>query len=874
MDNEQSNAATKPQTTLARLREKLLDHTILLLALLVASITGAALWYLHSQQQRIVSSLAEQGAKQELTTMEQVRAMYTTEVVDKMRGHDITVTHDHLDQPNTIPLPATLTIELGNRINSQNTGLQLRLYSDYPFPWRKDGGPHDTFERDALVALRKNPNLQFIRLEDVNGKPMLRYAVADVMLPACVTCHNNTPASPKKNWKVGDVRGVLEARREISPLAMTIQTDQRRTFGLIGSMATLGLFGVGLAFVRQRRDAGNLRQVASRLSAMDAASPSGTFVTDVNGCCVHMNQEYRRITGHKGSGSVNTLWYASVHHEDRERVRKLWDEAIRNGYTFATDCRFVDDNGLHIWTSCKVAPMKDEHGLIGYAGTLEDISDRKKIEQMKNEFVSTVSHELRTPLTSIMGSLGLLAGGVSGELSDKAKTLVEIAHNNSERLVRLINDILDIEKIESGRMRFELVPAPLLPLVEQAIAANKAYAAQFDVTFSLDVQDPIACAKVDADRLIQVMTNLMGNAAKFAPAGTTVELCLTSHQDKLHFSVTDHGPGIPKDFRDKIFAKFSQADSSDTRQKGGTGLGLSISKAIIEAMNGDIGFETTEGQGTTFYFELPKWSESLEVRDPSAVEYKTLHRSKVLVVEDDHDVATLLVMMLERAGYEAVPAYDAASARRMLAEGCYSAMTLDLKLPDVDGRTFMKELHDDPATKNLAIIVVSGHLRRQVRQSNGNGNDLGVVDWIAKPINESNLLQAIKKTTRNQANGKTRVLHVEDDIDLRHIVSSLCEDVAEFDSASNFAEAADMLAKQRYGLIILDLELPDQSGWDLLPIIDKQVPHPSVLVFSGTELSHEESIRVTAALVKSHATNPELLDTVRHLTDSAGTNEA
>ncbi len=851
----------------------LFDHSVLLLTGVIAASLGAAIWYSQSLQRRLVATLAEQGTRLQVESLEELRTLYTSAVVEKVRKHGIEVTHDYQGRDTAIPLPATLTIELGERIGQRGSGLGVRLYSDYPFPWRKDGGPRDAFEREALAALRRDPTRPFLRYEEIQGEQVLRYAAADLMRPACIACHNSHPASPRTNWQVGDVRGVLEVVRPISSFAASAQASQRAALGLVAGIGVLGLAGVGLVFGKQRRDARELLEVAARLSAMDEASPLGTFVTDSHGRVLHVNQEWRRITGHSAESAKPVLWSEGLHPEDRERALGKWREFVEHAGLFAVECRFVRGDGSLLWVSCKAAPMRSGRKLLGYVGTLDDISERKKVERMKNEFVSTVSHELRTPLTSIMGSLGLVAGGAGGGLPSKTRALVEIARNNSERLVRLINDILDLEKIEAGQMRLELESRELAPLVEQAVAANRSYAEQFGVSFAVDLQCPGARARVDADRLTQVMTNLMANAAKFSPRGGTVELRLVRSHGSLRFSVTDRGAGIPESFRDKVFSKFSQADSSDARRKGGTGLGLSISKAMIEAMGGTIGFETREGAGTTFHFDLPEWVEPspLPAIEPAASTEAVASRPKVLVCEDDRDIATLLCMLLERAGYQAIAVHDAASARQHLAAGGFAAMTLDIRLPDADGRAFLRELRAEPATRDLAVVVVSGHLRHAPRPDEGDG--LGVVDWISKPIDEARLLEAMRHGT-HRAEGKARVLHVEDDPDLRQVIGSLCGEVADIDCAGTFAEAAQRLSNQRYDLVILDLLLPDRTGWDLLPLIERQTPRPLVLVFSVTELSSADSGRVAAALVKSHVPNLELVRAVRALAERARSGEA
>ncbi len=242
-----------------------------------------------------------------------------------------------------------------------------------------------------------------------------------------------------------------------------------------------------------------------------------------------------------------------------------------------------------------------------FVGIVRDITERKEMERLKGEFVSTVSHELRTPLTSIRGSLGLLSGGVAGRLPKKARDLVEMADMNTGRLINLVNDILDMEKIESGRMEFRFGPVDLKRLVDQGIEANRGYAEAFGVEFVIAKAPRGIVVRGDADRLTQVLANLLSNAAKFSLRGGKVEIACARLGAVGRVSVSDRGPGIPKEFHKHVFGKFTQADSSDTRKAGGTGLGLNISKSIIEKHGGRLAFDTSVGAGTTFYFEVPVW---------------------------------------------------------------------------------------------------------------------------------------------------------------------------------------------------------------------------------------------------------------------------
>jgi len=387
-----------------------------------------------------------------------------------------------------------------------------------------------------------------------------------------------------------------------------------------------------------------------------------------------------------------------------------------------------------------------------FTGMVRDITERKKIDRLKSEFVSTVSHELRTPLTSIRGSLGLVLGGVTGELPAPSKNLLDIAYRNTERLVRLINDILDIEKIESGKMSFEMKPQYLMPIIEQAIETSRAYGDQYGVSFELVATLPEAKVYVDHDRLTQVMTNLLSNAAKFSQQNGRVEISVTSSQGKFRVSVSDHGEGIPDAFRSKIFQKFSQADASDTKKKGGTGLGLSITKAMIEQMGGSMGFDSQVGVGSCFYFELPEYcKDSIDALSDIPENLDTSNLPRILVCEDDRDIARLLSMMLIAGGFDADIAYDAAQAKTMLHQRQYDAMTIDLGLPGQNGMSLIRELREHAETLNLPIVVVSAMAAEGSAEANGR---FSVTDWLGKPIDQSRLIAQLESVIKGYGSHK------------------------------------------------------------------------------------------------------------------------
>jgi PAS domain S-box-containing protein len=372
---------------------------------------------------------------------------------------------------------------------------------------------------------------------------------------------------------------------------------------IIWSLATLRARAAELARGMTR----DLSESRERLALAIEGSNQALFDWDVRTGKVALNEQWSRITGAPTVVTTVRKLAALVHPEDLKHVLQRTRDLLRGRRPFYhTEHRVRTAVGDWRWISsrAKVVERDRDGHPARVAGSNLDITERKEMERLKNEFIATVSHELRTPLTSVVGALGLLKREAAGKLPASAAMFLGMAQQNSERLAALINDILDIEKIESGSIRLHLASVAVAPLLERAVSLNAPYAAQFDVRFELQPLPDVAVSG-DADRLLQVMTNLLSNAAKFSPAGSAVAVSCAVRDRVVRIAVTDQGPGVPKEFRSRIFQKFAQADGGDTRQKGGTGLGLSICKAIIDRLGGTIGYASAPGQGATFYFDLP-----------------------------------------------------------------------------------------------------------------------------------------------------------------------------------------------------------------------------------------------------------------------------
>jgi len=351
-----------------------------------------------------------------------------------------------------------------------------------------------------------------------------------------------------------------------------------------------------------------LRESEAHVRAILQNSAEGIITIDSKGILQSLNPAAVKIFGYDADEVLGT----NIKSLMPEQYSSNHDQYLTN-YLKSREAKVIgigrEVSGMHkdgriFPLDLTVSEMQTKGGVI-YIGIVRDITARKQAEQLKSEFISTVSHELRTPLTSILGALSLVNEGKLGVVPPAVLNMIELAHRNGQRLNFLINDILDIEKLESGRMTFDMQPQSLKALVEKTMSSNRTYRAERGVELALADNAEDATVSVDAQRFMQVISNLLSNALKFSPDHDRVDVTIIKNGNTMRVEVRDNGPGIANEFRARIFGKFAQADSSDTRLKGGTGLGLSITKKLVERMEGKIGFDSVPGAGATFYIELP-----------------------------------------------------------------------------------------------------------------------------------------------------------------------------------------------------------------------------------------------------------------------------
>ncbi len=621
----------------------------------------------------------------------------------------------------------------------------------------------------------------------------------------------------------------------------------------------VGFLGIGKDITEDKKS----RMERDRLAAIIEATPDFVSTYDLSGGVSYLNRSARRILGVPEDADLRSAPLPPYH--PAWASRRLWSEAIPSAVargSWQGESAIIDRHGREIAISEIVIAHENDMGDVAFLSTLgHDISALKQVERMKNEFISMVSHELRTPLTSIRGSLRILESGIKGVLPDNVAKLVHIASSNTERLIRLINDILDVEKIEAGKLELVVRRLDAAKVVGAALEGLHGVASLSGVTLSSSVPPGLACLG-DEDRVTQVIVNLVSNAVKFSPPGATVSIVAAMGEEgRVRFSVVDQGPGIAEADRPKLFGKFQQLDSSDTRRRGGTGLGLAISRALVLRHGGKIGVISEVGHGSTFWFELPR--PVSEQAAPPHVD--PLHPPlKILVVDDDLALVRILDAYLTEVGFRVLHATALAEAKRIMDDCRPDAVLLDLHLPDGDGLSLLEWMRAHPRVNDVSVIILSG------RSPDG---DLGgyplLMDWIQKPFDGTQLFRALRRAAR--PSGVARALVIEDDPSARLVVREQLEALGiECREAADGREALSIAQTYQPDLIVLDVGLPRLDGFEVVDILRRsRHRNTPLIVYSGRELDQKDkatlSLGLTKHLKKAGNTEREFLAAVEEL---------
>jgi len=565
------------------------------------------------------------------------------------------------------------------------------------------------------------------------------------------------------------------------------------------------------------------------------------------------NQGAEKMYGYKAEEVVGKSAQLMTPVRHLEAAKFLLKKAFMGETIENLEGKAIMKDGRELPISSTLSPIRNRNGVVeSISLVVRDISQKKLVDRRIREFYSTVSHELRTPLTSIRGALALLADGIVEPASAEGAELIQLARSSSIRLVRLINDILDLRKIEEGKLDFNINLHNSQELVNNAVHAMHGLAEERKVTLCAD-SIQYAELKADEDRVTQVLSNLISNAIKYSPPEGRVEVTVEEKGGMVRFNVLDQGPGIPVEMQYKLFGKFQQIDSSDSRAKEGSGLGLAISKAIIEQLGGEIGFTSVPKERTNFWFELP--AALKDNGEPAERCSESINKPKVLVVEDDRELSSVVKTSLEHQGYHCCLAANLDEARSVLSANEIDVVVLDVGLPDGSGLKLIDELRTSPNSNlnDLPVVVITGGDSSQKHFYRA-----ALCDWVAKPFDQGILERSIRRAVISKAS-QQRILVVDDDsgtrVALRGHLSNLGFEYVDSDLKNIERKIPDDWEPD---LILMGADIPGRGELDALEHLRSRKPSTTPIVFySTTDLSAPERndifCGVTKRLNKAHS---------------------
>jgi PAS domain S-box-containing protein len=773
---------------------------------------GMGLWvvfYTYQSSERMVKQYATESAQAHADSVTQFRNFYTQELVPRAVQAGMEVTHDYKSRINALPLPATLTIDLGHYLSKVDGGTQVRLYSDLPFPWRLQERQLDDFQQQALAHLKDKPNEPFVREEMMNGNRVLRFAQADRMLPKCVACHNSYPGSPRTDWQVGDVRGALEVVLPVSQWQLASTGVLNRTFVVLLALLFCGFLVVWLSVRRIRvalldaRKLSSERQLAirqlsleiserkqverelrlseSKLHSIFASVPEAIVVADAGGRIVQCNAATASIFDYDGHELLGQKIELLMDESERSHHGAYISDYLKTGQKkMMNQPRVLQGrrkSGALFPVRLTVNEMRvdKEHFFIGVMQDFTAIQNaqdllvgaKEKAEQanrMRGDFLATMSHEIRTPMNGILGMTELALETQNQPVTQKE--YLTLARDSANHLLHIINEILDFSKIEARALELELVqvcPAQLIRHTAKSLEQlAKAKGISLQVSTTTDVPELVW---MDPVRMRQVLTNLIGNAIKFTEkGGVTVQTEALPGKDEqsavLCIRIIDTGIGFDPARTEALFSPFTQADGSITRSYGGTGLGLAITRSLLQLMGGDISAKGTPGQGACFVATIPL-KKALNLPEPLAPAPQTGlevgsaggQALSVLLVEDHEINRKLAEIMLQRMGYRYATANDGHQALDRLSTENFDVVLMDVMMPGMDGMTAMRLLREKESQNggHTKVLMVTAHAMTGDKER---FLAAGADGYVSKPMSQAALQKEINRVLGTHVSNK------------------------------------------------------------------------------------------------------------------------
>ncbi len=615
------------------------------------------------------------------------------------------------------------------------------------------------------------------------------------------------------------------------------------------------------------------------------AAPQVIWVADADGQVALLNKAWHEFSGRSDEESLGTRWAEALHPEDLPDVLAKWERAYTRGETYSGECRFQAKDGSYETFIFIGTPVRDDSGkIINWVGINTNIADRVQAEialqeakdaaeyanRAKSEFLATMSHELRTPLNAIIGFSEILRDEILGTVNDDQKELVADIHTSGNHLLTMINDILDLSKIEAGKMDLQLENFSIKEAVTEVNTIVNALANQKQIQLSLELNQDIS---IEADKIKfkQILYNLLSNAVKFTDEGGEVTTKFEVSGAALLGSVTDTGVGISPQDRAKLFQPFTQIDASSTRAHSGTGLGLALTNRLIQLHGGKIWVDSDIDEGSTFSFTFPlhQQEQKVEVTTPDTSNSETVvsgNNRTILVAEDNEQAAQLLGIYLTEAGYQVEYAADGEEAIAKAAEIQPFAITLDILLPKKDGWQVLREMKTKPNLQSIPVIIVSVTEERQLAFG------LGAVDHLVKPIDKETLLASLQSVKLPSRDGSPRILVVDDDPQTVRLLSTvLTNNGYEVLKVYGGNEAIETTISQSPDLIILDMMMPQVDGFQVVRHLtgDPRTCDIPIIICTALDLTDEDRDRlngqIQSVIQKTGNVKEELLATIKRI---------